>query len=550
MSAYQEAGITTPELCESYARCEEVAQRLSGLLWTATESLPADVRPHVRALVAYWHTTDDIADEGRLAGREARLSQWCADSLAEVRAGHSEHPLRRALVHTVRSRELDIALLEEFLDTTRKDSAAPPAFDTAADLRRYLRGVTGAPSGLLAPLLAPRPREAVDLLRVVGEACQMADIFQDFPTDLGRGRCYLPEEDLGGLGLRRGDLLAATRRDALDELVGVQVARTRDLLARAAPVTGKLHASCRPFVHGLLLGVEHVLDQADHLGARVLAEGVDRNALLSHQASGSPAFPVPDRMPGHVAVIMDGNRRWAAAHGLPASDGHVAGARAALRLVHSALRLGVPQLSVFAFSTENWVRSTEEVTELFATMAEGFTLFARWMRERGVRVRWCGRRDRLDPSLASTLAIVENMTSRNTTLTLNVFADYGGREEIASAARALAAEAVAGGIQPRRIGPEDVARSLYTPDLPDVDLLIRTSGEQRLSNFLPWHLAYAEFVFEPVHWPDFGHRHLRGAIDTYAGRLRRFGGDATEAAQPAGTEGIPRQQAAETTGTP
>ncbi|WP_217655940.1 squalene/phytoene synthase family protein [Streptomyces pini] len=134
-----------------------MGQRLSGLLWTATESLPAEVRPHVRALVAHWHTTDDIADEGRLAGREARLAQWCADSLAEVRAGHSEHPLRRALVHTVRSRESDIALLEEFLDATRRDSAAPPAFGTAADLRRYLRSVTGAPSGLTARCWRPAP---------------------------------------------------------------------------------------------------------------------------------------------------------------------------------------------------------------------------------------------------------------------------------------------------------------------------------------------------------------------------------------------------------
>jgi undecaprenyl diphosphate synthase len=229
---------------------------------------------------------------------------------------------------------------------------------------------------------------------------------------------------------------------------------------------------------------------------------------------------------------MDGNRRWATRRGLPAEEGHRAGERAALRLVASALRLGIAHLSVFAFSTENWSRSRQEVIVLLDTLAEMVGLGTEWLHERGVRVRWCGRRDRLG-QLGAAMAVAESLTSGNTALTLTIVADYGGHAEMVTAARALAAEAVAGTIRPEQIGPEDIARNLYAPDLPEVDLLIRTSGEQRISNFLPWHLAYAEFVFDPVYWPDFGYQHLLAAVTEYAGRQRRFGTDIT------GPESVP-----------
>jgi undecaprenyl diphosphate synthase len=256
------------------------------------------------------------------------------------------------------------------------------------------------------------------------------------------------------------------------------------------------------------------------MSLELLAEGVEP-ITLTGAALRRPAWPATGPVPGHVAVIMDGNRRWAALHGMSAPHGHQAGERAVLRLVNSALRIGVRHLSVYAFSTENWGRTEKELLALFETMADALTRGTEWLHGLGVQVTWCGRRDRIEPSLASSLALLESLTSNNDVLRLTVCVDYGGRDELAAAARALAAEAVAGTLRPGDIGPEDLARSMYVPDLPDVDLLIRTSGEQRISNFLPWHLAYAELHFDPTPWPDYGLAQLREALAAYAARDRR-----------------------------
>ncbi|UYQ65333.1 polyprenyl diphosphate synthase [Streptomyces peucetius] len=306
--------------------------------------------------------------------------------------------------------------------------------------------------------------------------------------------------------------------------MGIQLGRCRALLEQAAPVTGLVPAEYQPFLHTMLLGAQVQFDEVTLRQARVFTEGIEpltSTGAACRRPGRTEAGPVPP----HVAVIMDGNRRWAAKRGLPASQGHQAGERALMRLVNAALRLGVRNLSVYAFSTENWDRPREEVAHLFDTMADGIARGVEWLHGLGVRVRWCGRRDRVEPSLASALALVESMTSNNDVLLLTVCLDYGGRDELVEAARALAAEAVAGTIRPEDISAADLARNMYEPGLPDVDLLIRTSGEQRISNFMPWHLAYAEMVFDPAPWPDFGLAQLREALTAYAGRRRRFGGD-------------------------
>lgn len=520
------AGMDSPELRESYELCARVSRRRMGPLSGADELLPAEVRPHALALSGFAVWTDGLADDGEVADRERVLAQWCADTVAEVRAGRSEHPLRRAFVHTMRQWDLGIGILEEFLAATQADCAAAPAFVTVTDQRRYLRGVGGTISELFAPVLGSRSRDAARLMSLLGEACQLADILQDFPIDLAAGRCYLPGADLDRLGLDVDDLRGGEHEDALAQLVELQVARARDLLEQAAPAAGMMAVPGQTFVHAVVVGAELQLSEVERLGSRVLVEGFSSEALAEAVLRPRREPPVQLTMPSHVAVIMDGNRRWAAQRSLPTADGHTAGLRAAFRLVMSALRLGVPHLSVFGFSTENWGRSPEELSNLFETAAEGITRGTRWLHERGVRVRWCGHRDRLDRNVASALAIVESMTSNNTALTLNVFADYGGQDELVTAARALATEAVAGAIRPEDIGPGDIARHCYAPDLPEVDLLIRTSGEQRTSNFLPWHLAYAELVFDPTHWPDYRQEHLLAALTEYSGRQRRFGGDA------------------------
>ncbi|MFI2609571.1 polyprenyl diphosphate synthase [Kitasatospora sp. NPDC018619] len=573
MAGSRAAAEDPPELAESYRACErEVAAHLAPLR-AVSDLLPPEVRPHLHAVNAFASRSDRLADDADAreddaggaeadadadavqgqgqggagpAERERRFARWRADTLAELAAGHSGHPLRRAFVDTVRRWELDPALVEEFLDATRAGGARPPAFETSADQRRHLRGIAGTVTELWAPLLGARAPGAAGALSALGEACQLADILEDLPLDLAAGRCYLPQEDLRRLGLTVADLRQGVRgrggrgpddhrggrgpngrrtdrRGVLDELVELQQAQLHRLLEQALPATWLAAPGCRPFLHALLLGAQLQYDEASLLRSRVLTEG-----LVPPSSDGvtprrrAPSVP-PGGAPGHVAVIMDGNRRWAEARRLPAEHGHQAGRRAALRLVNAALRLGVRHLSLYAFSTENWGRPSEELTALFDSLADGLTRSAEGLHALGVRIRWCGRRDRVDESLASSIALVESLTSNNGTLTLTVCVDYGGREELAAAARRLAAEAVAGRILPEEIGPADLARHLYVPDLPDVDLLIRTSGEQRISNFLPWHLGYAELLFDPTPWPDYDLARLRGAVRAYAARQRRFG---------------------------
>lgn len=514
----------SPELLASYAACAAEVRQFVPAVWTAVEVLPAAVRPHMHALHAFASLTDRIADEGEPARRGPQLVRWRRDTMAELRGGRSEHPLRQALVHTASRWELKRAVFEEFFAATQADCASAPAFETFADLRRYLRGVSGTIAELWGPLLGLSGADAAAGLSVVGELFQLVDVFEDLPIDLGADRCYLPRADLRRLGLEPGDLRRGGRRDALDELMDVQLAYGRELLDDAVPLITMAQTQYQPFLQTVLLGAQVQLDEIELLRSRALAEGIAPLALIGPRG-GSATLADVGPVPGHIAVIMDGNRRWAAERGLPAAQGHRAGEWAVVRTVHAALRLGVRHLTVYAFSTENWFRSPDELAALFETMAGAIARSAEWFHDHGVQVRWCGRRDRLDPSLAALLALAESMTWNNSLLTLTVCVDYGGRDELAAAARALAAEAVTGSIRPEEIGPADLARHLYVPELPDVDLLIRTSGEQRISNFLPWQLAYAELVFDPAPWPDFSLVRLRRAVTVYADRRRRYGGD-------------------------
>jgi len=221
-----------------------------------------------------------------------------------------------------------------------------------------------------------------------------------------------------------------------------------------------------------------------------------------------------------VAIIMDGNGRWAKRRHLPTAAGHRAGARLVRRIVEAAIDLGIHDLSVFAFSTENWSRPQDEVDALMEIFGETIERELPDLVEQGVRVRFIGRRDRAPEHLQRRMAAMEDRTELNTRINLWVAFDYGGRAELVEAARRL----VESGVEPREIDENVFAANLYAPDLPDPDLLIRTSGELRISNFLLWQLAYAELVFVDKLWPDFDERDLRGALAEYASRRRRFGG--------------------------
>jgi undecaprenyl diphosphate synthase len=245
-----------------------------------------------------------------------------------------------------------------------------------------------------------------------------------------------------------------------------------------------------------------------------------------------PAIPA-EFVPRHVAIVMDGNGRWANQRGLPRVEGHKAGEPALLDVMAGAIELGIEHVSVYAFSTENWRRSPEEVRFLMGFNKDVLRRQRNQLDEWGVRIRWSGRRPKLWGSVIRELEEAEEYTRGNSTCTLNMCVNYGGRAEIADAVTAIAEEVAAGRLKPGAITEKTIQKYLDEPELPDVDLFLRSSGEQRLSNFLLWQSAYAEFVFMDTLWPDVDRRTLWDAVEIYAQRDRRYGG-AIDAA-PAGS---------------
>jgi len=244
---------------------------------------------------------------------------------------------------------------------------------------------------------------------------------------------------------------------------------------------------------------------------------LERLRLLARaQRPVEPALPDVARS---VAIVMDGNARWARARGLPVLAGHSAGTRALRRTVEACLDLGVSSLAVFAFSTENWGRPDDEVRGLLDLLAETIQREFPDMGRMGVRVRFVGRRDRCSDSIRQLIEDTERDTAANGALTLWICFDYGGRAELVEAARSL----VRDGVAADDVDESALAARLSAPDMPEPDLVIRTSGEQRISNFLLWQTAYSEYVFMPTLWPDFGEEPLRAALAEYARRRRRFG---------------------------
>ena len=235
-----------------------------------------------------------------------------------------------------------------------------------------------------------------------------------------------------------------------------------------------------------------------------------------------PALPAAV-VPRHVALVMDGNGRWARSRGLPRTKGHEAGEHSLFDCVEGAIEAGVEWLSAYAFSTENWKRSPEEVRFLMGFNENVLVRRRDEMHALGVRVRWAGRRERLWPRVIRRLEEAEELTKNNKVLTLTMCVNYGGRAEIADAVRDIARRVADGRLNPDRVSEKTIARHLDEPDMPDVDLFIRTSGEQRVSNFLLWQSAYAELAFVDTLWPDFDRRHLWKAIEEYAARDRRYG---------------------------
>ncbi|MCS4535405.1 isoprenyl transferase [Corynebacterium sp. HS2168-gen11] len=231
-------------------------------------------------------------------------------------------------------------------------------------------------------------------------------------------------------------------------------------------------------------------------------------------------------LPRHIALVMDGNGRWATQRGLKRTEGHKRGEAILLDMVEACLAMGVPYLSAYAFSTENWRRSVEEVRFLMGFNRDVLARQKMWLHERNVRVRWVGRRPRLWRSVIRELESAEELTQHNTAMTLYMCVNYGGRAEIVDGVREIARQVQAGTLQPDQITEDTFASFLDEPDMPDVDLFLRPSGEKRTSNFLLWQSAYAEMVYQNKLFPDYTPADLFAAVEEYAKRDRRFGGTA------------------------
>ena len=242
-----------------------------------------------------------------------------------------------------------------------------------------------------------------------------------------------------------------------------------------------------------------------------------------HRSNVRPPKLDPKQIPNHVAIVMDGNGRWAKQRGLPRTAGHEAGELALVDIVHGAIEIGVKELSVYAFSTENWRRSPEEVKFLMGFNRQVIHNRRDELNELGIKIRWVGRQKKLWASVIKELTDAENLTKNNQVLTLNMCINYGGRAEVLDAAVAIAKDALRKKVKPDLLTEKSMSKYLYAPDMSDIDLFLRSSGEQRTSNFLMWQSAYAEMVFMDVLWPDADRRTLWRAIEIYAERERRFG---------------------------
>lgn len=228
-------------------------------------------------------------------------------------------------------------------------------------------------------------------------------------------------------------------------------------------------------------------------------------------------------VPNHIAIVMDGNGRWANERGLTRTQGHIAGEAALLEVVAGAIEAGVSHITAYAFSTENWKRSPDEVRFLMGYNKEVLRRRRDQLNDWDVRIRWAGRAPKLWPSVISELRAAEKLTAKNTALTLSMAVNYGGRQELVDAMNAISEKVASGKLKPGSITQKSIAKELYIPDMPDVDLFVRSSGEKRTSNFLPWQSSYAEYLFIDEYWPDFTKETLWKAISLYQTRQRRFG---------------------------
>jgi len=537
--------------------------------------MPRMLWPGCWALWAALATVDDIVDSRarQPAERAVELQTWVSALDAELTAGNSTDMVRYALVDTIVRWGLDVAELRASFQVLGGDLHPAPLV-TWDDWRVRSRGTDSAWARQILALL---DRAGVDMsfelrhgetIARFLDGVQLVDNLADLAEDLGQQPLTIPAEVLDRFPGAAEDLpqrrwtmpvqgvlahLVSTARQWVDQPglgagwhpgPATLVATTsRVFLARldaiAAAGPGLLHASPElgRITRWRLLAPARVRVALAWKLTTLSGPSVDRPLPATPASAGPPPGQVlpprlradgvrapkiaADRIPRHVAIVMDGNGRWAQQRGLPRPEGHRAGIEAVHEVVHGALEIGLSYLTLYAFSTENWKRDPREITQLFAMLDE--ELRSTPYLDYGVRLRWLGRPDRLPRELVQTLQRNETASRDQRTLTLTLCVNYGGRAEILHGAAAVARSVLAGDLDVEQITEGEFARHLPLPDLPDVDLLWRTGSEQRTSNFLPWHATYAELFFTASLWPDVDRRELWDAIAEYARRRRRYG---------------------------
>ncbi|MEV5283299.1 polyprenyl diphosphate synthase [Streptomyces sp. NPDC051994] len=565
-----------PPLRAAYRLCRRTTRVHDPGIYALIQLMPTVLRPPCWALWAAASVLDDLADQrdAQQAEREARVQAWTEALQRDLATGTSTDPVRHALVDTALRWRLDLSSLQGAMTSTRDDVRGQHFADWAAwrawcngaitpwvEQVRHLFERAGAPMTL-------RLDRQQDYKRFV-DGARLTDILTDLSADLAQGDLLLPQEALDAFPGAEDDLRQGSWSPATAALVRELTALARQWVTRPAMTTG-MHPGAATVLNTAICLMRAQLDAVDAAGrsllkrapgpsfaarTRIFAPARIRSKLTwsltpltvpgprrltvaaseprpaaddtalrpppPHRDGLRPPQIAADRMPAHVAVIMDGNGRWAEQRGLPRPEGHRAGTAAVHEVVYGALEIGLRHLTLYAFSTENWKRGTEEITTILEAIRRG--LDEGPIRDLDVRQRWLGHPDKLPEELVQALLREERRTSTRTGLTLTVCINYGGRDEITRTAAALAQAAHAGGIDPHLIGEDDFARHLPHPDMPDVDLLWRTGNEQRTSNFLPWQTTYAELYFTPGSWPDVDRRDLWQAITEYSRRQRRHG---------------------------
>ncbi|MEU0249225.1 polyprenyl diphosphate synthase [Streptomyces sp. NPDC006235] len=566
-----------PALRAAYALCRRRTSQQDPAEYALIRLVPAALRPACWALWAAASALDDLGDDrtAPAAERAARVEEWITALHRELPAGSSPDPIRHALVDTAARWRLDLSDLHGAMVQVRDDTHGRHFTDWTAwrtwgrdnllpwfGQVRTLFDRAGVPVALRLDT-----RESYEEFL---DGVRLTDILTDLSADLAQGDLLLPDEAVRPYPGAADDLAHRRWSPAVAALVTQLTGLARQWVTQDGLGRG-MHPGPATVLHTMAALLRAQLDAIGSAGpallrrpprpalrtrARILVPARARAALAwsltpptvpparpaghagppppartahtrsfwpppPHPGGHRPPHIPPGRLPAHVAVIMDGNGRWAQQHGLPRHEGHRAGAAAVREVVHGALDIGLRHLTLYTFSTENWHRDPREVDAILDHVRR--EVVDDPFRDLDVRLRWHGRTGRLPPDLADLLHLRERTTRTRTGLTLTMCIDYGGRDELTRAAAALARRARAGHLDPDLIGEEDFARHLPHPDMPDVDLLWRTGNEQRTSNFLPWHTAYAELHFTPDLWPDTDRRHLWQAITTYTHRQRRHG---------------------------